>query len=464
MANIGSLAVQITGSTTGLAASLRQAGMQVNQFKATIDKDGKLDSLSISGKLGGEIGSLSSAMGGLVGMATAFGAALTAAAVGGLGKLTSYSLELAGNMETTLTEFEVMLNSADKAKKLVGDIRSFANTTPLTLNESLKGAGMLLQSGFKENEIVDSLRVAGDLTGGGEKMQAFLRTYTQVIGKGRLMAEEAQQFIESTGVSVLPLLEKSMGKTTAEINQMISAGRLAPGMLAKAFNDATAAGGMFAGRLEKVGQTFNGLKSTLNDAFDNAATNFGTMLIRELDLKGLMKELTSGFERATGDGSGLKNFVREFKPLVWDLGRCSIQLIEAGKWLLEFVTPAAKFSVELVGAVNRFGDFVYDFVAGVERLNDGGKGVFDPNSTGTGGDFGGDPGSLKQDPAKWFGDLFGSSSTGGLPELQAKLTIDDIKQLQQISDKYNPINEIKRKIDDLNRLRDLGGFKDNPAQ
>lgn len=454
---IGSLAVQIVGTTTGLSASLKQAGMQLKSFKADVDKDGGLKSLTISGGIDKEAGGIKTAF---AGIGTFIASQLLSgirSGLDGMRDLVHESIKLGAELEDSLVKFEVLLGSEEKAKQLVSDIRVFAKQTPLNSREMNDAAGLLLTNGVEQDQIIPTISMLGDIaTASNSPLKEMGMLYSQVRSKGKVYAEETMHFSER-GIGLNKLLAESLGKTTAEVIQLTADGKISFSMFQKALRDSTSEGGRFFGMMNKRGQTFNGLKSTLTDTFQNAASEFGTILIEELDLKGLLKELTSGFEQATGDKSGLRTFVKEFKPIVWEFAKVSVDFLHAAKWLMEFVTPALKFTSDLMIAIDRFGDYVYEFTFSVDKQ----KGEL--STTGRGDFAGGNNFGDFFDPAdmEYFGQELGKGRKA--LEIEAeKLSADDMKRVQSIRDAYNPIGEMTRKIADLQRLKDLGGFAERP--
>ena len=453
---IGSLAVQITGSTTGLSAALTDAQAKTQKFHNNLKTD--LGPVNIGDSLGKQLGGTGGVGQAFAGIGTFIASEIVSAiklGIGAMKDLVSESINLAAGMESTLTSFEVFLGSADKAKTLYGDLQELSKRTPLTQSDVNASAKTLLGGGFKQEQIIPMTELLGNFTSESASIKELSILMTQVAGKGQLYAEEAQQFAEK-GIMIYGLLGKAQGKSDAEMRAMVSAGKVSAKMLIDSLSVATQAGGQFHGMLDRQGQTFNGLRSTLEDTLKQSATKFGTILIEELDLKGLMKEITGVFETAGGDDSGLRRFVKEFKPIVWDFARCSIDLLKAAKWLMDFTQPALRFANDLTTAVDKFGEYVFTFSNSVDKQSGdlGMAGAGDFNGTGTGGFF--DPFSEE------FQNQKPDPKGGGIPGLVESLGQDQLSKVKSVMSDYNPLAALQERISELQRIKDLGGFKDRP--
>lgn len=451
---IGSLAVQITGSTTGLSAALSDAQSKTQKFHSSLKTD--LQPLKIGDDLGKRIGGGGGVRSAFAGIGTFIASEIVSGVKSGMGALKDFigeSINLAADMESTLTTFEVFLNSAEEARSLNADLQELAKRTALSPQQVNDSAKTLLGGGFNKDQVAPITEMLGHYSIDGVKELSIL--LTQVSGKGQLYAEEAQQFAEK-GIGIYQILGKAFGKTDGEMRSMVSAGKVSSKMLIESMHLATQEGGKFHGMLDKQGQNFHGLKATLDATFQESSRAFGKILMDELDLKGLVKELTGTFDLAGGEDGGLRKFVKEFKPIVWDFAKCSVDLLKAAKWLMDFTQPALHFANDLRTAIDKFGDYVFIFSSSVDKqsgeVDDKGAGDYS-GDTGTGGFF--DPFSEEFQNQK-------PDAKGGIPGLVDGLGQDHIAKIKSVMADYNPLAALQERISDLHRIKDLGGFKDNP--
>ncbi|HEY0007528.1 MAG TPA: hypothetical protein VGB55_02290, partial [Tepidisphaeraceae bacterium] len=71
------------------------------------------------------------------------------------------SVKLAAEAEQNAISFEVMLGSADKARKLMAEIQEFAASTPFELPELTGATRKLLAFGFAEDEVIGKPAASG---------------------------------------------------------------------------------------------------------------------------------------------------------------------------------------------------------------------------------------------------------------------------------------------------------------
>jgi len=160
-------------------------------------------------------------------------------------------IELAANAELAETQFGVLLQDADKGKKLFQQLDKFTLRTSFSMDAAAQAATLLLAKGTKEADVIPTMSMLGDLTMGNvEKLQLLAKAYSDVQAKGFLMAQETMQFAEN-GVNLFDLLTKTTGKTVGELLKMRETGQITFAMVQGALQAATRRGGQFNGALEK---------------------------------------------------------------------------------------------------------------------------------------------------------------------------------------------------------------------
>lgn len=108
------------------------------------------------------------------------------------------------NMESYQYQFEALIGDAEKASQLVADLQELAKISPLGMEGLANNAVMLLQSGLELTEILPNLEMLGNLSlGNTDRMNSVVRAYTQILGKGGLMAQEMYQL----GDAMVPIME-----------------------------------------------------------------------------------------------------------------------------------------------------------------------------------------------------------------------------------------------------------------
>ena len=250
-------------------------------------------------------------------------------------KLIDYFIGSNAEMEQYLTSFEVLLGSASNAKKLMDELTQFANTTPLELTDVTKSAQMLMNYGVAADDVVSKLTQLGDLSGGNAlKLDRISLAYGQMLAKGKVTGEELRQMTEA-GVPMQQALADSIGVSTAELQKMISAGKVGIPELNGAITSLTTGTGKFAGMMEKQSQTMSGMLSTLKDTFAQFGRDAGEKAFEEV--KGSLAGLLEMIETASEDGT-LAEIAEELGTA---LNVVISAIIKAAKFVLEYRTAIA---------------------------------------------------------------------------------------------------------------------------
>jgi tape measure domain-containing protein len=245
-----------------------------DEASKTIDKvDSKMD------------GSKAKAIG-LQGAMQAIGGAMfikkTFSAIGSL-------VELSAQMEDTTTSFEVMLGSADAAKSMLDQLIKFSDVTPFEDMQITDAAKMLLNFGIAADDIMPSIQMLGDVSGGNaEKFSRLSLAFGQVSSQGKLMGQDLLQMINQ-GFNPLQEMSKTTGKSMAQLKDEMSKGLVSFDMVRNAFMSATGEGGKFYKMMEKQSETWHGLTSTLSGAMKSIGRAFGDIIMQ--GLKPLLKIL-----------------------------------------------------------------------------------------------------------------------------------------------------------------------------
>lgn len=204
---------------------------------------------------------------------------LPLAALGGL------AIKQAANFERLQTTLNTLTGSAEEGAAAFQKLVEFSAKTPFQLNELVKVNNTLMGFGLSTNEAFNSLSMLGDIAGivGGD-LQSIGIAFGQAAAEGRVMTRDLRQFINN-GVPILDILATSMGVARGEIMDMASEGKITFDILNEAFRDATGEGGKFAGGMNTLSQTLNGLFSTLKDNVNIALAELGEVIADVLNLK-----------------------------------------------------------------------------------------------------------------------------------------------------------------------------------
>ncbi|WP_018674838.1 tape measure protein, partial [Riemerella columbina] len=184
-------------------------------------------------------------------------------------------INVRGEFQKTEIAFGTMLKSKEKAKALMGEMVDLAAKTPFSLQDVSNGAKQLLAFQVPANQVVDTLKRMGDIAAGlGVPLSRINLVYGQVKAKGKLMGDDLRQFTEA-GIPMLAELAKKFGKTTGEIQKMVSEGKIGFKDVKEVLFSLTDEGGMFFNLMDKQSESLSGKISNLGDAFDQMLNKIG---------------------------------------------------------------------------------------------------------------------------------------------------------------------------------------------
>ena len=190
----------------------------------------------------------------------AIGAASTA--IVALGKI---GLDYNSQMEQYTTNFTTMLGSQEAAVQKVEELKKFAASTPLSMDDLAKGTQTLLAFGVESENSTGILRQLGDIAlGDADKMQRLSTAFGKATAAGKVTGDTVQQMIDA-GWNPLIQISQSAGETMEETQKRMSAGAISVQELQAAMESVTTGTGQFAGGMEAESHTTQGLISTLQD-------------------------------------------------------------------------------------------------------------------------------------------------------------------------------------------------------
>jgi tape measure domain-containing protein len=183
-----------------------------------------------------------------------------------LGMLAKKVAEVRGEVQQLEVAFETMLGSKQKADALMAQMVELAAKTPFGLQDVTNGAKQLLAFGSASEEVASEITMLGDIASGlsiplGDLIYLYGTTRTQ----GKLFTVDLKQFM-GRGIPLAEELAKAMNKTTDEVMELVSAGKVGFPEVQKALQGMTSEGGQFGGLMEKQAQTITGQISALQDA------------------------------------------------------------------------------------------------------------------------------------------------------------------------------------------------------
>lgn len=186
-------------------------------------------------------------------------------------------LKMAADAETTRVQFETMLGQ-DKGRGMLKTIREFAAVTPFRFPKLADSARTLLAFGVAQEDVMDTMKMLGDVSAGtGKDINELAIIFGQIRGMGRLQGQDFLQLVNA-GFPVSEIA-KTMGISMKDLKDKMEDGDVSFKVVEETFRRVTGEGGKFNNMMEKLSQTTSGKFSTLLDNIGLLATQMGEYLI-----------------------------------------------------------------------------------------------------------------------------------------------------------------------------------------
>ena len=197
--------------------------------------------------------------------------------VGGLGfeQLAEHIFNVRSQFQQLEISFTTMLGSEQKAGALMNQLVQTAAKTPFDMSSITNGAKQLLAYGTAANEVNDILVHLGDISAGlSVPLNDLVYLYGTTMSQGRMYTMDLRQFM-GRGIPIAEELGKIMGKTTQEVQQAVTDGKVGADLVKKAIINMTEEGGKFGGLMEKQSTTLQGKWSNIGDSVDQMFNELG---------------------------------------------------------------------------------------------------------------------------------------------------------------------------------------------
>jgi tape measure domain-containing protein len=196
---------------------------------------------------------------------------LTKLLAGGLVAAGAFGLKAYAQIEQQAVAFETLLGSTDKAARLMKQIKSFANVTPFRFGDVADSAKLLLAGGWKQDSIIPTLTKIGDAASAvSVPIDRVLMQLTQMQAS-KSMNWADMRVLSQTGLPVLDILGKKLGKTGEQVRAIMSengggAWLARQGGIEKLIDGL---GEKYKGMMDNQSRSLSGLWSTVKDTFSN---------------------------------------------------------------------------------------------------------------------------------------------------------------------------------------------------
>ena len=186
------------------------------------------------------------------------------------------AFSIATELESTKASFAVLTGSAERANRLVEQLRQYDLQTTFNFADTTHAAQTLLNFGVSLDNVLPKLRQLGDISlGDSNKLRLLSKAFGDVKAKGRLTGEEVRQFVNS-GLNPLQEISRMTGQSMADLTDQMAKGQVSFEMVSEAIASATSEGGRFFGMVEERAKTAAGQFELLRGEFDMLKADIAT--------------------------------------------------------------------------------------------------------------------------------------------------------------------------------------------
>ena len=266
---------------------LRKVNDQTKKLSQTTDKlKGRLDKSNRSLRDTGRSAKVAST--GVKGLVGALRPLLAALAVVQSAKFVLFQT---AQLETQTKALENFTGSAEKAQKIVQEIKEFGAVTPFKSSQLIEVTRKLRAFGFETEKVVDMTKRVADIAGtAGADIDGVALAIGKVQAKNKFMQEENMMLLEK-GINIQKELQDVTGLTGDELAKAMSKGEVGADKFVEAIVKATSKNGQFFEGAVNQSDTLAGKFSTFVDNVETFAQNLGKIF--EEPLKFILDQLNA---------------------------------------------------------------------------------------------------------------------------------------------------------------------------
>lgn len=196
---------------------------------------------------------------------------------GGLAALTAKGgFSRALNIERAQTKLKALGHDTQSVDAIMDDALKSVQGTAFGLGDAASVAATLvasgIQSGTQLETVLGTVADAAQIAGVGFKDMGVI--FSQVAAKGKLQGDEMLQLMQA-GIPVLQYLADHYKVTTAEAQEMVSAGKVSFADFEAAMRE------HIGGAAQSAGESFDGMVGNVKAALSRLGEGFATPLINE---------------------------------------------------------------------------------------------------------------------------------------------------------------------------------------
>jgi tape measure domain-containing protein len=210
-----------------------------------------------------------------------------------------FALKTADSFQTAKNQFGTLLGDMEAGAGLFNEIKAFNDVTPFDLETLTQATNVLISAKVPLEDLQNQLTKFGDLSqGNSQKMTSYVNAFSQAAAKGKADMQVLNTYLHQ-GVPILDALANNFGKTTAEIVQMSSEGKISFADFSKALEDLTAEGGQYFGGMELASKSLAAMQEGLSESVKTLGASFGEMLLpMAVAVVGALTEITNAINES----------------------------------------------------------------------------------------------------------------------------------------------------------------------
>lgn len=207
-----------------------------------------------------------------------------------IGPLVQGGKNRAMNIEQARFKLEGLGVVGKDLEDIWGNVTDAVDGTAYSLDAAALVAAQLAASGMRGgDEMARSLRaISGVASVTGSSYEDVGRIFTQVAGQGKVMGDQLLQ-LSGRGMNAAATLAKELGKSEAEVRDMVSKGKIDFQTFADAMNNA------FGDAASKANQSLTGILSNVRSALAKIGADFFTPFITNTTTEGHVSNLVEMF-------------------------------------------------------------------------------------------------------------------------------------------------------------------------
>ena len=322
--------------------------------------------------------------------------------VTGFVNATKAGIDYNAALETSAIKWETLLGTQDKANKMLKDIEKFAATTPFEKMGVEAMATQLHNAGFKGQDLFNQLTKFGDLAGAfgvqSDSLQEMVRQYSQVKQAGLAYTEDLN-ILQDRGIPIYKALAEELNINTADVKKWASEGKISADIYQAALDNLAKD---VEGGMAKQSQSFEGLKSTVKDTFDQITGILSKPIFEFLkeqlqNVLPLLESITTSLSENGLMGTiqkfapGIQPFIESAMSIFKTMGETVGQIVQSmtdfwnehSSWLVPTITFAWNFIVGFISStIQAIGNVVESGLAVIDGIINFFQNLFSGNFSG----------------------------------------------------------------------------------